>query len=306
MRYVFIINPNAGKGTKQIGIKRKIEECFAEIGGDFAIYETETPEKASEVAVKEAQSGGELTIFACGGEGTSFRVINSVIGFDNVAVGVIPCGSANDFLKFFDNAEKFSDIKSQVGGTRIKTDLIKTDAGYCLNGCSVGMDAVVARDMTEFKRLPLVTGASAYKLSIIKTFLGRIGVNIRLSIDSSAPVCGSYLFAVIANAPYYGGGYKAAPEAVPFDGMLDFTTVEKISKLKIPHFLSLYKNGNHGGLDYCKSGKCRKMSFSADCPIPINLDGEIIERTEMSFEIAEKALSFVVPKGVKMHLLTNV
>ena len=60
-----------------------------------------------------AESGEELRIFAAGGEGTAFEVLNGVVGFDNVSIGVIPCGSANDFLKYFGNKEEFFDIAKE-------------------------------------------------------------------------------------------------------------------------------------------------------------------------------------------------
>ena len=45
----------------------------------------------------EAQWETDLRVYACGGDGTLFEVINGVNG--QVPVGVIPCGSGNDFVK---------------------------------------------------------------------------------------------------------------------------------------------------------------------------------------------------------------
>lgn len=306
MRNVFFINSLAGKGTKQRQLRLRLEEYFSLNGGNYAVYETKSAEDAAEKARTEVLSGMRVRLFACGGEGTVFGIVNSVIGFENAEVGVIPCGSANDFLRFFDNSEKFSDISAQLSGSAVKMDLIKTDDGYCLNGCSVGMDAIIARDMTYFKRLPLVGGSAAYKLSIAKAFLGKVGVDIKILIDGKPAGEGSYLFAAVANAPFYGGGYKAAPRALPYDGVLDFTTVKTISKLRVPKFLSLYQKGRHEGLEYCSLGRCRSLSFKAEKPIPVNLDGEIIERCSMTFSLVEKALNFVLPAGVTARMLTNV
>ena len=115
----------------------------------------------------------KCNIFACGGEGTFYEVLNGAIGCDNINLGVIPCGSANDFLKYFENTESFIDISAQVSGETIKMDAIKAGDRYCINGCSAGMDAIVARDMSIFKNWPLISGKAAYNLAIIKTFIGK-------------------------------------------------------------------------------------------------------------------------------------
>lgn len=306
MRYVFYINPVAGKGNAQEEIINSVKSYFADMSKDVKIHITTSVGDACSNAKCEAQTGDNIRMFACGGEGTVFEVLNGIAEYNNVELGVIPCGSANDFLKFFKSREKFLDIAAQIDGEAIEMDLIKAGNKYCLNGCSVGMDAVVARDMSIFKRWPMVSGSFAYTLAIVKTFLGKLGITANISVDGETPQRKNCLFAVIANAPYYGGGYKGAPEAVPYDNKLDFTLVDKISKLKILKFLGIYKKGEHKKLDCCTLKNCTSMEFASEKPIPVNLDGEIIETTNMKFELVKSAVKFVVPKGVANKLLTKV
>ena len=298
MKYLFIVNPVAGKGTKQQGIVDAVKRFFANRKDEYEIYFTKAAGYAKEKARKAAQLGEKLSIFACGGEGTVFEVLNGIFGFDNVNLGVIPCGSANDFLKYFSDSKPFSDIAEQVEGVAVPTDVIKANEYYCLNGCSVGMDAIVARDMSIFKRWHGVSGSMAYKLAVLKTFFGKIGVTINLSVDGGKKKIQRCLFAVIANAPYYGGGYMSAPVANPFDNELDFTMVDTISKLKVPKFLSLYEKGLHASLDYCTLKRCKSMEFTANTPVPVNLDGEIIETENMSFSLIKNGIKFILPSSV--------
>ncbi len=306
MRYVFYINPVAGKGNAQEDIIKSINDYFADKTDEFKIHITTAIGDAQSSARCEAETGDNIRMFACGGEGTVFEVLNGIAGYSNVELGVIPCGSANDFLKFFESRDNFLNIAEQIDGEAIKMDLIKAGDIYCLNGCSVGMDAVVARDMSIFKNWPLVSGSLAYNLAIVKTFLGKLGITADISVDGEEPQRKTCLFAVIANAPYYGGGYKGAPDAVPYDNKLDFTLVDKISKLKILKFLGIYKKGEHRKLDCCTLKNCTSMEFTSDKPIPVNLDGEIIETDHMKFELVKGAVKFVLPKGVTNKLLTNV
>ncbi len=306
MRYVFYINPVAGKGNAQEEIINSIKSYFADKNDDFKIHITNAVGDAQSNAKCEAETGADIRMFACGGEGTVFEVLNGIAGHDNVELGVIPCGSANDFLKFFESRDNFLNIGEQIDGEAVEMDLIKAGDKYCLNGCSVGMDAVVARDMSLFKKWPLVSGSFAYNLAIVKTFLGKLGITADISVDGEEPEHKNCLFAVIANAPYYGGGFKGAPDAVPYDNKLDFTLVDNISKLKILKFLGLYKKGTHKNLDCCTLKNCTSMEFTSEKPIPVNLDGEIIETDHMKFELVKNAVKFVIPSGVKNKLLINV
>lgn len=306
MRYLFFINPAAGRDKTKEKLRLSIDKYFAENGGEYRIITTRFAGDAEQTAREEAQKGDSIRMFACGGEGTCYEVINGVKDFPNVEVGVIPCGSANDFLKFFENRDPFYDIAAQIGGESVKMDLIKAGDRYCINGCSVGMDAMVARDMHLFKKWPLVGGSLAYKLAIVKNFIGKLGVTIDLKVDGVKMGTKRCLFAVIANAPFYGGGYKGAPDAVPFDGHLDFTLVDVVSHFEVLKFLPLYERGEHKDLYCCHINTCESMSFRSENKVPVNLDGEIVEACEMRFEIVKGALSFVLPKGVKAKILTNV
>ncbi len=304
MRYVFIVNPVAGKGKGPATVVPKINEYFKN-GEDYTVYVTSYKGEAREIAELQARTGDKVRIFACGGEGTFFEVLNGVVGYDNVEIGVVPCGTANDFLKCFGEKELFLDIEEISEGKSVELDLIKADDMYCINQCSVGMDAIVAERMQKFKKIPFVTGKLAYTLAIIKLFLGKIGLDLNIKIDDKIKISKNVLFAVCANGPVYGGGYTSAPNATPFDQKLDFTIVDTISKLKVIPFLKSYSEGTQAKYDYCTMGNCESMEIYADKPFPVNLDGEISPKNHVRFEIAKKAINFVLPRSLANKMLTN-
>ncbi len=298
MRYVFLINPAAGKGKGPEMLAPAIHKYFENKDADYKILLTEAPDDARIKAKAEAEIGDDVTIFACGGDGTVFETLNGLYGYKNARLGVIPCGSGNDFLKVFEKRELFSDVDAQLKGETVDIDIIKADDVCCMNICSLGMDAVVADGMTAFKNLPFVSGSMAYKLSILKTFLGKLGVKVKVTIDGKCLGVIDSLFAVCANGTTYGGGYNASPKASPFDAKLEWLLVKKISKLKILSFLKLYELGKHENLSCCMSGSCTSMEIETETPSPINLDGEIIHKSKVRFEIAKRAIKFVLPRGI--------
>ena len=300
MKHVFFINPAAGKGKGPELLKPLIEQYFKN-PEDYKIIITECEGYAKEKARELAESGEEQRFYACGGDGTFFEVLNGAYGYPNVQLGIIPCGSGNDFLKFFSAREPFASIAAQVEGSTVPMDVIKVDDTYCINICSLGMDAVVADGMSRFKRWPLVSGGMAYKLSIVKTLLGKIGQRARIIIDGEDKGTFDCLFAVCANGPVYGGGYKSAPAANPMDGRLEWLIVEKISKLKILKFIKFYEKGLHENLPICHLGHCSVMEIEAEREEPINLDGEIVHKKKVRFELIREGIKFIIPKGIKLE-----
>lgn len=299
MKYVFIVNPTAGKGNKQAGFVEAVEQYFAQNGGEYEVYYTSDKGDAMAYSNQLAKTGQELRIYACGGEGTAFEVLNGIYGFKNVSLGVVPCGSANDFISYFSDKELFMDVASLVDGEELEIDLIKVGNCYAMNSCSIGMDAMVASHMSKFKKWPLVSGKMAYVLALLYTFFTRLGVNLKIDIDNGkAKIEQKALFAVVANAPYYGGGFYPTPAAEPFDQKLDFSVISTVSRLKILSLLKEYRAGTHTGYDICTLGTASKVEVEADREVPINMDGEIIYSNHAEFEIIKKAQKLILPKTI--------
>ena len=297
MRDVYIINPAAGKKDSTQRLTADIKKVY---GDEAKILITEASGDAERMAAAEAETGDEVRVFACGGDGTSFEVLNGIAGRKNAAIGVIPTGSANDFIKFFgfDLKKHFLNIGAQKNGTLLPIDLIKAGDKYCMNQCCAGLDAQVADTMQRYKRLPLISGNMAYNLALIKTFLGKIGIKMKVMADGKLFKEGSFLFAVCANAPVYGGGYISAPGADVTDGVLNCVTIDTIKKRQIFGLLPLYKKGQHEKIDECTSGRCKSFEFEAEKEIPVSLDGEIIHTKSLKCKILEKAINFALPAEI--------
>ncbi|MBO5106193.1 MAG: diacylglycerol kinase family lipid kinase [Clostridia bacterium] len=299
MKYIFIINPTAGKGKVQEPFAKAVKEYFSKNGGEYEIFYTSVQGEAMEYSKKLAESGEELRIYACGGEGTAFEVLNGIYGYENVSLGVVPCGSANDYISYYSDKELFLDVPALIDGEEIEVDLIKSGDRYALNSCSIGMDAMVASNMSKFKKWPFVSGKMAYVLALIYTFFSKMGVNLKIKIDDGEKeIEQKALFAVVANAPYYGGGFYPTPDAEPFDGELDYSVISVVSRPKILSLLDDYRAGTHIGLDICKIGKCKKVEIVADRAVPVNMDGEITYADRVEFKIVKKGVKLILPKTI--------
>ena len=251
MRYLFLLNPAAGKQDCTVQLIPQIRAAAARAGwsqADYTIHTTEYAGHARELAraaaQEAAQAGDSLRIWTAGGDGTFMEAMTGVQGFSNAAVGCLPYGSGNDFLRTYGTRAEFTDLDAQLAGGEVTIDLLETSLGLSATICAAGLDAQVAYGIPKFRRIPLCGGEVSYLLSIVEQLCGHIGRRVEYTIDGEtfAVDC---LMCAICNGRTYGGGFCAGPEAQPDDGWLDVFIVRKVGRLTLAKLLSMYKNGRH-------------------------------------------------------------
>ncbi|OJU15413.1 MAG: hypothetical protein BGN88_07865, partial [Clostridiales bacterium 43-6] len=220
MRYLFVVNPVAGKGDGVSKIVPLVERYFKDKGGNYAVVVTKTAHEATYIVRTECKKGDAIRVYACGGDGTLFDVVAGAIGYPNAEVGVLPCGSGNDFIKTFGIVD-FLDMDGQIKGSAFPMDLIQCNDRYSINVCSTGLDAEVVSHKNRLKFLSKISGSFAYYVALFISFLFNIKNNFEITIEDEKPIKGNFLFAVAANGRYYGGGFLPAPNASPHDGLMN-------------------------------------------------------------------------------------
>ncbi len=300
MKHVFIINPKAGKGKAKAicTFKPKVEEYCQNNALDFHIHVTTAAYEAIDYVRNIAKNGEKTRFYACGGDGTLFEVVNGAFGYSNAEVAVVPLGSGNDFIRLFGSKEQFLDLDAQVHGTVTDLDVIKYDDVIAINQCSMGFDAEINAKQCYFKKMPLMKGETAYMASLLYCFLKKINNVFTIRIDDGEPFTQNTLFCVAGNSRWYGGGFKAAPLAMPDDGLLDFIVVKKnMNRLKLLGLVGKYKQGKHLGWDFTNFVRGKKITIHSDNEAAINCDGEKRFGNDATFEIVEKGIKFVIPSG---------
>lgn len=251
MRTLFLLNPTAGKADCTRTLPQQINVAAARAGlapEEYTIQVTNHAGHARELANAAAQqarqSGEELRVFTAGGDGTFNEALTGIYGYANAAVGCLPFGSGNDFLRTYGTREEFNDLDAQLAGGEVDIDLMQTDLGLSATICAAGLDAQVAYGIPQFRRIPFCGGEMAYALSIVKQLCGHIGRNVTFTIDGEELTV-DCLMCAVCNGRTYGGGFYAAPEAQPDDGWLDVFIIRRVSRLTITRLLGMYKSGRH-------------------------------------------------------------
>ena len=163
MKHVFIINPAAGSFDQTKKYTEAIEQTCQ--GLDYEICVSSAPGECKKLAAKAAQSGQEVRLYACGGDGTLNEVVAGAVGFPNAAVTAYCGGSGNDFVKIFNEPDAFKNLYRLMDCREETFDLIDCNGEISLNICSVGLDARIGTDVANYKRLPLLSGFRAYAVS---------------------------------------------------------------------------------------------------------------------------------------------
>ena len=290
MRHLFIINPVAGKG-KTLALIPEINRFFKEREDEHIIEITKRPGHAVEIA-REYSKKEAMRIYSIGGDGTLNEVLNGMAKSDSV-LGIIPCGSGNDFIKSLTEITDMNLIlKNTIYGSTVPVDLCSVNGRYFINIASIGFDAEVVLNSHYFKKLPGISGSMAYILGIFTSVIKRNIRRIEINIDNIKVINTDVLLVAIANGRYYGGGMLAAPDARLNDGEFDVCVIGKMSRLKILMFFPKFIKGEHGTFKEVEFFKARSISINSYTEFPQNIDGEV--------SIAKKVVCDIIPGGVKV------
>ena len=248
MRYLFLLNPTAGKRDCTAELAPAIQAAAQRAGIPpekrkvvVTQYAGHARELAAEAAHTAQADGEPVRIWTAGGDGTFNEALTGAQGCGLAAVGCLPFGSGNDFLRTYGTREEFNDLDAQLAGGEVDIDLMQTDLGLSATICAAGLDAQVAYGIPQFRRIPFCGGEMAYALSIVKQLCGHIGRNVTFTIDGEELTV-DCLMCAVCNGRTYGGGFYAAPEAQPDDGWLDVFIIRRVSRLTIARLLGMYKS----------------------------------------------------------------
>ena len=303
MKHVFIVNPAAGKFDRTEGYRAMIDAAFQPRGLTYELLVSKAPGDCRSLARQAAESGEEVRIYACGGDGTLNEVVNGVVGFDNAAVTHFPGGSGNDSIKVFSNPAAFASIDRLLDAEEARFDLIRCNDTYALNVLSIGFDARVGTDIARFKRLPLVTGKGAYILSILSNMLHGLSAQYTVTLGSGETISGQKTMICICNGRWYGGSFNPMPEAEPDDGILEVLVVDKVNLLQVASVVGQYQKGHYADFpELIRHYRCTDLRIECKEPSVVNVDGEAIHTTDAKISLVPHAIRFFYPKGLTYHV----
>lgn len=299
MEHIFIINPAAGSRDRTKDYSKTIQRVCRQRGLKYRIEVSAAPGECTRIAREAAETGKPVRLYACGGDGTLNEVAAGAAGYDNAAVTAYSGGSGNDFVKIFDDPKAFYELERLLDCEEAVFDMIRCNEDLALNICSVGLDARIGTDVSNFKRLPLLSGFRAYAVSTVINLFKGISEHYVVRVNGET-VDGKQTFVCVCNGRFYGGGFHPVPEADPADGLLDVLLVKAVKLWQVPGLIGKYKNGRYKEIPHVvRHLRTDKITVTCDRPSPINLDGELRTAQEVTLSIAPQKLRFFYPRGLR-------
>ena len=278
-RVKLIFNPIANLG-RAWHIAASLRPIVYEFGGaDWT--GTVYPTHATELARQAGEEGYDLVV-AMGGDGTVHEVVNGLMQVSSThrpALGIVPVGSGNDFAHSLGiSAQADTALRQVLSGSPKPIDIGQFRLGdgqieYFSNTVGIGFDTIVT---IHSRQVPFFQGFGVYFIAVLKTILQNYApfrINIETETGSRQE---EMLMLVLCNGGREGGGFHVAPTSKPDDGLLNFTSVQKISRLRMLMTLPRFMNGTQDELPYVHSGSFRSMKLVSESPLFIHADGEII------------------------------
>jgi diacylglycerol kinase (ATP) len=295
--YLAIVNPAAGGGRSRKMLGPALERLLVS-GVEVDVVETRGVGDATRIA-REAYGRGRRRFIAVGGDGTSYEVVNGLFpeasAGERPALGFLPLGTGNSFLRDFSDRGVEHAIESLIAGRSQACDVLRLrhrgGVIHYINLLSVGFPADVATlRARRFSR----QGELGYVISI---FLGLARLRRRpfpVRVDGEAEFdrrrC---LFLTFNNSKFTGGTMMIAPKAEVNSGLIEYVRWGAIGRLGLIGNLPGLYDGTHIKHRLAERKAVKRVEFDLNAPVDVMVDGEVLTLHCEELDVLPGALNVV-------------
>jgi YegS/Rv2252/BmrU family lipid kinase len=293
---LFVIHNPAAGPTQAERLQRRVETALTQRQVPYEYARTEAPGHARELAAA-ALAGGYGRVLVAGGDGTVLEAVSVLVDCDP-ALALLPVGTGNQLAANLG-------VPSRVGAAldvALAGKVRRIDVGM-LDGqpftiiAGAGFDAEVVRPRTEIKKR---LGYLAYIHAATAAAFAPRPSTLRIIVDGEEHVIDG-IGVEVANmpgltAPMLRRPVDLVPDGRPDDGQLDVCVLAVTTTgdfLSAMGSIIARRFGRNPRLRYFRG---REVLVEADPPLPVQIDGERLERTTpFAAQIRPQALNVVVP-----------
>lgn len=298
MHHLFLVNPTAGKSDGTEAVSAGAKKLCEALGESYEVKVSTCRGDLTRMTREAGESGREVRVYACGGDGTLNEVIAGGAAYPNLAITSIPCGSGNDYIKQFPNPAAFFDLENFRNVRTDALDLMDADGNLAANICSVGFDARIGTAIDAYRRFPLLGGSRAYVASIVVNTIKGVAKPCRVELPEGIVADDKLTLVCVCNGSWYGGGFNPVPTANSQDGLLDVLVVKKASRLTVARVIAAYQKGKWADYPkYITHYRTDRIRITTPEKEPVNLDGELLMEKDITIKVIPGGLRFFSPQA---------
>ena len=300
MKTKVLLNPFSNRWNAQ---KRwpEAEAALKSAGIDFELSVSEHPDHLIDLAADAVQAG-YTTLVIAGGDGSIGEVVNGAAchwdrkgGFP-VTLGIMPMGSANDFVFALGLPLDLQAAAQAIAGGKVKpVDLGQCNERLFLNNSGICLEPYVT---TRHERIHWLKGMSRYLVAAVWAIMDKPEWQGDLVWDGGE-YKGKLSLASVGNGRRTGGFFMT-PHADPFDGKLSLAFGYRSTRLGL--FTALPQafkpdKGNYVELPGMYEVSFTRLKVHLDKPSPAHTDGELFDEwlTDLEYHIFPHAVNILTP-----------
>lgn len=312
-RAALIYNPASGQRPQRRAARiAQATAVLQNAGVDVETIATESPESAA-VQARQAVSDGCDTILACGGDGTAHEALQGLVGLHNVALGVVPMGTANALaadLGIPSSSARAARALLDAVPVRIPVGRIfyrdadgSERSRYFVVAAGVGVDAHFFSRLDS--RLKQRFGYAAYMMEALRMWATHDFPMFQATLAQSSGASLETLQASQLLAVRIGNFGGAVQNLVPGSWLgkntLSVVAIRTRSRLRYLRFMVAvwFRRQTYGStiqLVDATQVDCQELEDSA-APTFVEADGELLGSLPARIEVVPDALSLLVPSA---------
>jgi len=270
-----------------------VEQVLTDSGAEVETFEIADGDRAGE-------SGADRIVVA-GGDG-SLAVGALAACAAGVPLGVVPCGTANDFavrMELPEDIEEAAKLAASGANTR-KVDIAEAGERAFLNVASLGLAPAAAEAAENLKDK---LGPLSYALGAVRAGATEEPFDCRVLCDDDELFDGDAWQVTVGSTGAFGGGSQIDADAD--DGLLDVVVIEGGPRAKLAQRAFGLRRGGVEEQAGVHDGRCARIVVSVGPGHDLNVDGELVpaadlghdgsETGEIVFSIRARELELVIP-----------
>ena len=286
-RYVAFVNPSTRGNAKRL---MKSLRKAAPAGVEIDIHETTSASIDPSIIPND---GSVEAVIAVGGDGTVSEVATALRDRD-IPLAIIPGGSTNIIARYLGIPSRPSRAVALVFGDH---DIRSMDAGVCgdkrfLHMAGAGFDSRIF--LATNRSLKRRMGWVAYIEGAIRS-VSLPPARFTIDIDGNVIQLVSPLVLIANGAAIIHPRLAIYPHIDNDDGLLDVVIFSATNTRGIVRSIMRFATGSLPRSQNVLRIQGKVITLTAEPPMPIQLDGDVVGATPARFSIADRSMKIIVP-----------